>query len=55
MKNPTKEVFANQKKTLSQVVLVVMLHDLSFYVFVYVTIYLSEILGVTKDVAFTVK
>lgn len=45
-KNPTKDVFSKHGKTLFCVVLVVMLHDLSFYVlFVYMTTFFNKVMG----------
>jgi MHS family proline/betaine transporter-like MFS transporter len=45
-KNPTREVFSKHRKTLLNVVLVVMLHDLSFYIlFVYMTTFFNKVMG----------
>jgi MHS family proline/betaine transporter-like MFS transporter len=55
VKKPLKELFQNYGKTLTTLVLVVMLHDLSFYIlFVYMTTHLTEFLHFPKDVAFTI-
>lgn len=53
--NPPLEVLRNHKKDLISVVGVVMLHDLSFYIlFVYMTTYLSEVVGLAKDMSFII-
>lgn len=54
-KSPLKEVFKDYGGTLSLVTLTVILHDVSFYLlFVYMATYLSEVIGLTKDTAFTI-
>lgn len=53
--HPVWLVFSEHGRTLSKVVLAVMLHDLSFYIlFVYMATYLSEVIGLPKDVALTI-
>jgi MHS family proline/betaine transporter-like MFS transporter len=53
--SPIKEVFTNYAGNLFTLVLVVMLHDLSFYIlFVYMTTHLTEFLHLSKSVAFTI-
>lgn len=55
VKKPVVELFKNYGKILTALVLVVMLHDLSFYIlFVYMTTHLTEFLHFPKDVAFTI-
>ncbi len=53
--NPVLEIFKGYGKTLFTLVLVVMLHDLSFYIlFVYMTTHLTEFLHLSKSTAFTI-
>ena len=50
--HPVVEVFKNHYKSLTAVVLSVVLHDLSFYIlFVYMATYLSEVIGLAKNTA----
>ena len=53
--SPAKEVVTKYKKPLAAMVFTTMLHDLSFYVlFVYMTTYLTSVLSVPKETAFTI-
>lgn len=53
--HPVIEVFREHGRTLVRVVLIIMLHDLSFYIlFVYMASYLSEIIGLSKNAALTI-
>lgn len=53
--HPVLEVFREHGRTLVTVVLIIMLHDLSFYIlFVYMASYLSEIIGLSKNAALTI-
>ena len=55
VKNPPITVFKEHGKMLFLVVGAVMLHDLSFYIlFVYMTTYLTEVVGMAKNISFTV-
>lgn len=52
---PIVEVFRSHKKTLTKVVLAVMLHDLSFYIlFVYMATYFNDILGLPKGLSLAI-
>jgi MHS family proline/betaine transporter-like MFS transporter len=54
-KNPLREVFSHYAGNLFTLVLVVMLHDLSFYIlFMYMTTHLTEFLHLSKSMAFTI-
>lgn len=54
-KYPIAQVFAQHGKTLTAVVLAVMLHDLSFYMlFAYMTTYLTKQLHLAEETAFTI-
>lgn len=53
--HPVLEVFREHGRTLVNIVLIVMLHDLSFYIlFVYMASYLSEVVGLSKNAALTI-
>lgn len=55
VERPLYELFCHHSKTLVNLVLVVMLHDLSFYIlFVYMTTHLTEFLKLSKNSAFTI-
>lgn len=55
VKNPLSALFHSHGSTLSIMVLIVMLHDLSFYImFVYMTTHLTEFLHLSKSMAFTI-
>ncbi|RZI46439.1 MFS transporter [Candidatus Finniella inopinata] len=52
---PVRDVFKKHGSSLLTLVLVVMLHDLSFYIlFVYMTTHLTEFLHLSKSMAFTI-
>lgn len=54
-KYPIQQVFSENGKTLISVVLATGLHDLSFYMLlVYMATYLSEVVGLDKETAFTI-
>lgn len=54
-KHPIQQVFSSHGKTLCSVVLTTGLHDLSFYMLlVYMATYLSEVVGLDKETAFTI-
>lgn len=53
--NPVVDTFKGYASTLLTLILVVMLHDLSFYIlFVYMTTHLTEFLHLNKSTAFTI-
>lgn len=53
--SPIKEVLTTHRKSLITMVFTTMLHDISFYVlFVYMTTYLTTVLDIPKDTAFTI-
>lgn len=53
--HPIREVFQTHKKQLTFAVGATMLHDLSFYLlFVYMTTYLTSVLGIAEDISFTI-
>lgn len=53
--SPLKKVFTVYGKLLALVILVMMLHDVSFYLLsVYMATYLSDVLGLAKGAAFTI-
>lgn len=53
--NPVREVLTTHRKALVTMVFTTMLHDISFYVlFVYMTTYLTSVLDIPKDTAFTI-
>jgi MHS family proline/betaine transporter-like MFS transporter len=53
--NPIKTLFRNYSPVLFAMVMVVMLHDLSFYIlFMYMPTHLSEFLSLDKSAAFTI-
>jgi MHS family proline/betaine transporter-like MFS transporter len=54
-KHPVTQVFTQHGKTLSIVVLAIMLHDLSFYMlFAYMPTFMTKQLHLAEDVAFTI-
>lgn len=54
-KHPIQHVFSEHGRTLCSVVLTTALHDLSFYMLlVYMATYLSEVVGLDKETAFTI-
>ena len=53
--SPVREVFTTHRSSLISMVFTTMLHDISFYVlFVYMTTYLTAVLDIPKDTAFTI-
>lgn len=55
VKNPLTTLFQSHGSTLATMVMIVMLHDLSFYImFVYMTTHLTEFLHLSKTAAFTI-
>lgn len=53
--HPLKEIGAKHKSQLTLAVGCTMLHDLSFYLlFVYMTTYLTSVLGIAEDIAFSI-
>ena len=53
--HPIREVFQTHKKQLTFAVGATMLHDLSFYLlFVYMTTYLTSVLGIAEYISFTI-
>ncbi len=53
--HPLKEIAHKHKKQLTFAIGATMLHDLSFYLlFVYMTTYLTSVLGIAEDISFTI-
>lgn len=53
--HPLKEIFKKHKAQLTLTIACMMLHDLSFYLlFVYMTTYLTSVIGIHEDIAFTI-